>query len=49
MDSLIPLSKISGLTQGMFVGYVSDNFDQQSWISAFDEGVIGGLDKSFFI
>lgn len=26
MDSLIPPSKISGLTQGMFVGSVSDNF-----------------------
>ncbi|MDY3548932.1 TraM recognition domain-containing protein [Riemerella anatipestifer] len=28
MDSLIPPSKISNLTQGMFVGSVSDNFDQ---------------------
>ena len=27
MDSLIPASKISNLTQGMFVGAVSDNFD----------------------
>ncbi len=26
MDSLIPVSKISNLTQGMFVGAVSDNF-----------------------
>ena len=29
MDSLIPASKISTLTQGMFVGAVSDNFDQR--------------------
>ena len=29
MDSLIPASKISNLTQGMFVGAVSDNFDQR--------------------
>lgn len=29
MDSLIPQSKISTLTQGMFVGAVADNFDQQ--------------------
>ena len=29
MDSLIPPSKISGLTQGMFVGSVSDNFDER--------------------
>ena len=29
MDSLIPPSKISTLTQGMFVGSVSDNFDER--------------------
>ena len=29
MDSLIPASKISNLTQGMFVGAVSDNFDER--------------------
>ena len=29
MDSLIPPSKISGLTQGMFVGAISDNFDER--------------------
>lgn len=29
MDSLIPPSKISGLTQGMFVGSVSDNFNER--------------------
>ncbi|MDL2243497.1 YWFCY domain-containing protein [Bacteroidales bacterium OttesenSCG-928-J19] len=29
LDSLIPASKISGLTQGMFVGSVSDNFDER--------------------
>lgn len=29
MDSLIPQSKISTLTQGMFVGAVSDNFEER--------------------
>ena len=29
MDSLTPASKISNLTQGMFVGAVSDNFDER--------------------
>ncbi|MFC4676910.1 TraM recognition domain-containing protein, partial [Dysgonomonas termitidis] len=29
LDSLIPVSKISNLTQGMFVGAVSDNFDER--------------------
>jgi hypothetical protein len=29
LDSLIPASKIANLTQGMFVGAVSDNFDQR--------------------
>jgi hypothetical protein len=29
LDSLIPASKISNLTQSMFVGSVSDNFDER--------------------
>ena len=29
MDSLIPASKISNLTQGMFVGAVADNFEER--------------------
>ena len=29
MDRLIPASKISNLTQGMFVGAVSDKFDER--------------------
>ena len=29
MDSLIPPSKISNLTQGMFVGAIADNFDER--------------------
>ncbi|MDR0606346.1 MAG: TraM recognition domain-containing protein, partial [Bacteroidales bacterium] len=29
LDSLIPASKISNLTQGLFVGSVSDNFDER--------------------
>lgn len=29
LDSLIPASKISTLTQGMYVGSISDNFDER--------------------
>lgn len=29
LDSLIPASKISNLSQGMFVGAVADNFDER--------------------
>ena len=29
MESLIPASKISTLTQGMFVGAVADNYDER--------------------
>lgn len=29
MDSLIPPSKISNLTQGMFIGAIADNFDER--------------------
>ena len=29
LDSLIPASKISNLIQGMFVGAISDNFDER--------------------
>ncbi|GHV09133.1 hypothetical protein FACS1894160_4510 [Bacteroidia bacterium] len=29
LDSLIPASKISNLTQGMFVGAVADNFEER--------------------
>jgi hypothetical protein len=29
LDSLIPASKISNLTQGVFVGAVSDNFEER--------------------
>jgi len=29
MDTLIPASKISNLTQGVFVGAISDNFDER--------------------
>jgi hypothetical protein len=29
LDSIIPASKISNLTQGMFVGAISDNFDER--------------------
>lgn len=29
MDSMIPPSKISGLTQGMFVGAIADNFSER--------------------
>ena len=40
MDSLIPASKISNLTQGMFVGAVSDNFDERIEQKIFHAGIV---------
>ena len=40
MDSLIPASKISNLTQGMFVGAVSDNFDERIYQKIFHAEVV---------
>lgn len=35
MDNLIPPSKISNLTQGIFVGAVADNFDERIELKIF--------------
>ena len=45
MDSLIPPSKISGLTQGMFVGSVSDNFNERIEQKIFHAEIIVDTDK----
>lgn len=45
MDSLIPPSKISNLTQGMFVGAVSDNFDQRIEQKIFHSEIVVAIDK----
>ena len=45
MDSLIPPSKISGLTQGMFVGSVSDNFTERIEQKIFHAEIVVETDK----
>lgn len=45
LDSLIPASKISTLTQGMFVGSVSDNFDQRIEQKTFHAEIVVDNDK----
>ena len=45
MDSLIPPSKISGLTQGMFVGSVSDNFTERIEQKIFHAEIVVDADK----
>lgn len=45
MDSLIPSSKISGLTQGMFVGSVSDNFTERIEQKIFHAEIVVDTDK----
>lgn len=45
MDSLIPPSKISTLTQGMFVGAVSDNFDERIEQKIFHAEIVVDNDK----
>ena len=45
MDSLIPPSKISGLTQGMFVGSVSDNFTERIEQKIFHAEIVIDNDK----
>lgn len=45
MDSLIPPSKISGLTQGMFVGSVSDNFTERIDQKIFHAEIVVDTDK----
>ena len=45
MDILIPPSKISGLTQGMFVGSVSDNFTERIEQKIFHAEIVVDTDK----
>ena len=45
MDSLIPPSKISGLTQGMFVGSVSGNFTERIEQKIFHAEIVVDTDK----
>ena len=45
MDSLIPPSKISGLTQGIFVGSVSDNFNERIDQKIFHAEIVVDSDK----
>ena len=45
MDSLIPPSKISGLTQGMFVGSVSDNFNERIDQKIFHAEIVVDVEK----
>ena len=47
MDSLIPASKISSLTQGMFVGAVSDNFDERIDQKIFHAEIVVDTEKVF--
>jgi hypothetical protein len=45
LDSLIPASKISTLTQGVFVGAVSDNFDERIEQKIFHAEIVVDTDK----
>lgn len=45
LDSLIPASKIPTLTQGMFVGSVSDNFDERIEQKIFHAEIVVDNDK----
>jgi hypothetical protein len=45
MDTLIPASKISNLTQGTFVGAVSDNFDERIEQKIFHAEIVVDNDK----
>ncbi|MFV0591462.1 MAG: conjugal transfer protein MobC [Draconibacterium sp.] len=45
LDSIIPASKISNLTQGMFVGAVSDNFDERIEQKIFHAEIVVDNDK----
>ncbi|SMO72079.1 TraM recognition site of TraD and TraG [Chryseobacterium rhizoplanae] len=47
LDSLIPASKISTLTQGFFVGAVSDNFDERIQQKIFHSEIIVDTIKLF--
>ncbi|MBL7706796.1 MAG: YWFCY domain-containing protein [Taibaiella sp.] len=45
LDSLIPASKISTLTQGMFVGAVADNFDERIEQKIFHAEIVVDTEK----
>jgi hypothetical protein len=45
LDSLIPASKISNLTQGWFVGAVSDNFDERIEQKIFHAEIVVDVEK----
>lgn len=45
MDSLIPVSKISNLSQGIFVGAVSGNFDERIEQMIFHAEIVVDSDK----
>lgn len=45
LDALIPASKISTLTQGMFVGAVSDNFGERIEQKIFHAEIVVDADK----
>ncbi len=45
LDSLIPASKISTLTQGMFVGAVSDNFEERIVQKIFHAAIVVDTDR----
>ncbi|SKA32975.1 TraM recognition site of TraD and TraG [Chitinophaga eiseniae] len=45
LDSLIPASKISTLTQGLFVGAVADNFDERIEQKIFHSEIVVDNDK----
>jgi len=45
LDSIIPASKISNLTQGVFVGAVSDNFDERIEQKIFHAEIVVDNDK----
>lgn len=45
LDSIIPASKISNLTQGVFVGAVSDNFDERIEQKIFHAGIVVDNEK----
>jgi hypothetical protein len=45
LDTLIPASKISTLTQGIFIGAVSDNFDQRIEQKIFHAEIVVDNDK----
>ena len=45
MDSLIPQSKISTLSQGMFVGAVADNFDERIEQKIFHAEIVVDVQK----